>query len=123
MKNVLKEIEERIRKKKLAKQRASYNVSIEGYISSFIRNIEDLEKIYTDKHDVRSGWAKAQSTLVEQLRVFDNGVAVSIKSFTQEDGKRYVDSVTVRWSDKYQRDNNCDPELTLTALDIALSNV
>lgn len=118
--DLLKEIEARIAKKKLAKARAFNNRCVETFVLTFIKNIEDTNTMVDNQYEWSNNAKSAESSLLGQIRSFDDGAKVSVSWCIREGEKPVVDTVTINWSKSYQQSEKCDAQIVLSAADIIL---
>lgn len=118
-KKLWQEINDRMAKHKKAKARALHNRTIESFVLAFIKNIEDINTFAPSGIEWSINAQHALHSLEMHILVFDKGVRISPSWYFEEEGKApLVNGVTIKWSEAYQKENNCDPELFLDATEL-----
>ena len=116
---ILKEIEQKIAKRKEARNR-TLNKTVESYVLSFIKNVEDINKITGSYHEWSYCVDQALFSLKTQIHVIDQGATVSVSFIKDEQQRQIVDKVKILWSKEYQEKEKCESELVLDIIDIML---
>lgn len=111
-KKLLEEIDQRIAKRKEAKARAITRNTIDAFVLTFIKNIEDLNTVAASQRDWEFNANLALNNLMMQMQSYDRGVKLDVSWYTQEESRLpEVNGVLIKWSPAYQKENNCEPEL------------
>lgn len=125
MKNIkdelFKEIEERIKKKNEARERALNKSTLEAFVLAFIKNIEEISMMTTNKIEWQMHAENAIHSLRGQIHSFDNYAKLEVSWLEEEDRPPTVNGVTIKWSRQYQKLHNCDSELFLDVTELLFS--
>lgn len=114
-KDLLAEIDKRVKKRQDKKVEAANNKSLETAVFEFFRNIEESRQIHNgNKYDAVL-FSQAQAALQERVRGFDRGTKVSIEFNVNPDPQSWTEEtvrgVTIWWSRAYIAKHNVDPTL------------
>lgn len=110
-KKLLQEIDAKIAKKKLAKEKAASNKDVESFVADFMQEIDDIQKMVVDGDLWSMLSESSQVSLKNKIRTLDGRAEIEI-SWHEEDGQApRVNGVLVRWSSFYQNIKSCEPEL------------
>jgi len=115
---LLKEIEDRIAKRKEAKARAINRNTVEAFVLAFISNVEEINTMVSSPEEWEINVENAMNNLQSQVMSFDNDVRVYVSWHQENDSLPVVNGVTIKWSKAYQAKENCDPELFLDVTEL-----
>lgn len=119
-KKMMEEIDRRVaRKKELQADIINRNI-IEGFVLAFISNVDELQLMCNDAFDFQRMAYPAQATLLEQLRSYDHNCEIEISWHEAEGEHPQVNGVLIKWSPKYQKAMNCEPELFVDVTSLLL---
>lgn len=120
--SVLKEIEDRIKKRELAKARAANNNTLEKFASDFFHNIEELRSVSTGVDFFHHCIGISLLNFETQVSTIDRYAKVELVWVEVEGKLPLVDRIVITWSKPYQIINRCDPQLSLDMANLILFN-
>lgn len=110
-KQLLKEIDQKIEKKRRAKEKAASNKDVESFILEFLQEIDDIQKTAPDE----ALWALlagvAEVSLRNKIQTIDARASVSVSWYEEEGRATRANGVHVKWSPFYVQLKDCEPEL------------
>lgn len=108
-KNLLKEIEDKIKRKMELREQIAKRNQLDTFVLNFISNVEEISESINDQDMWMDMVELAIKSLDESIKSLD---ARSTTAISWAEGNRpQVNGVLVRWSAQYQEKNNCEPEL------------
>lgn len=117
-KQLLDEIDRRIARKREMKDRAAQRNTVEAFVVSFIKNIEDINMVATDPLLWQVMANVAVNALHDQLKTIDSRCDVNVTWCTAEGQKPAVNGVTIRWSRFHVLRHDVEPELFIDAAEM-----
>lgn len=120
-KDLLAEIDRKVIKHREAKERAITRNTIDAFVLSFIKNVEELNYMPKDDRDWGVMVHFAQDALTDQIRSFDSHATCTISWVDQDEHLPIVNGVLISWSPAYQKAMNCDPELFVDVTSLLFS--
>lgn len=112
-KDLLAEIDKKVKKRQDKKVEAANNKSLEQAVFDFFKNIEESRALHNGLKYDGELFYQAQQALQERVSGFDRGTKISIEFNVSEDllnwEEQTVRGVTIWWSKAYIRKHNVDP--------------
>lgn len=108
-KDLLKEIDEKIKRKQELREQVADKSTIEGFVMEFMHDIEELPQYGPGPFHTLAALSKI--SLTDKLKRFDRGVEIDVSWHAEEGLAPQVNGVLIKWSRDYQQLHDIDPEL------------
>ncbi len=115
-KDLMNEIEKKVKKHQLLKKRAQERNTVEAFVINFIDNVDDINQVVSSQIEWEFSVNNALNNLRMQVMSLDRQAKVNVNWLKPEDAKALprVNNVVITWSKMYQTLNgNCEPTLSL----------
>ena|ERR1035437_55491 len=110
-KSLLQEIETNIKRKMELREKIAQRNQLDTFVLSFISNVEEISESIHDRDAWNDMVTLALSSLDTSIKSIDNHANISISWQEVESMHPQVNGVLVKWSQRHQIKNSCEPEL------------
>lgn len=111
-KDLLKEIDERIKRKKaLQKEVASRKTDVEGFVLKMMGEVDELMLAAGNSNLSPTLTEYGLNTIHQRMRLIDKDIQIEPQWHISSTDTTKLSGILIKWSPDYQTKNKCEPEL------------